>query len=161
MIDEELRMIAGLHQAEKHEEAFRHAVALARKFPDDVRAQIAAAYASDRNDCEQDAIFFYDHAIKMNIPDEERPGFFIGYGSTLRNVGRTQEAVEVLRKANRMFPSDASILAFLALAMHSAGRNTEAIAAMLEAALLASRDDGFGVYERALKEYQLALSILQ
>jgi len=158
MIDEELRMIADLQDAKQNEEAFRHAVALARKFPEDVRAQIAAAYASDRNDCEQEAIIHYDLAFKMKIPDQERAGFLLGYGSTLRNVGRTQEAVEILSEANRLFPTDASILAFLALAMYSSGRHTEAIATMLNAALLASRDDGFGQYQRALREYQQELS---
>jgi Flp pilus assembly protein TadD len=158
MIDEELAAITKLHDAGNHEDAYTHAMALVKKFPADVRAQIAAAYASDRTDREREAITYYDAAYRMGIPEHEQSKFLLGYGSTLRNVGRTMEALEVFREASRLFPKDAALVAFLALALHSAKRHDEAMATMLRAALMAARDDGFGRYVRALREYEEELA---
>lgn len=158
MIDEELATITRLRDAGNHEDAYMHAVALVRKFPADVRAQIASAYACDRTDREHEAVTYYDTAYRMGIPEDEQAGFLLGYGSTLRNVGRTIEALEVLREASRLFPKDAAILAFLAIALHSAQRNDEAMATMIRAALMAARDNGFGRFVRALREYQEELA---
>jgi Flp pilus assembly protein TadD len=152
VIDEELSKIASLHDTGEHDDAFSCAIKLVTEFPNEVRAHIAAAYASDRTDREQLAITHYETAFQMGIPDDERAGFLLGYGSTLRNIGRKAEAVEVLTEASRLFPMDAAMWAFLALAMHSAGHYNEAMANMLQAALMAARDDGFGLYSRALKE---------
>jgi tetratricopeptide (TPR) repeat protein len=158
MIEEELARITKLHDDGNHEDAYMHAVALVTKFAADVRAQIAAAFASDRTDREHEAVTYYDTAFRMGIPEHEQAKFLLGYGSTLRNVGRTSEALEVFREASRLFPKDAAILAFLALALHSAQRNDEAMATMLRAALMAARDDGFGRYVRALREYEAELA---
>ena len=158
MIDEELATITKLRDAGNHEGAYTHAMALVKKFPADVRAQMASAYACDRTDREHEAVTYYDTAYRMGIPDNDRAGFLLGYGSTLRNVGRTTESLEVLREASRLFPKDAAIVAFLALALHAAKRNDEAMATMLRAALMAARDDGFGRFVRALRECQEALA---
>jgi Flp pilus assembly protein TadD len=135
-----------------------HAVAAARANPQDVRAVMAAAYACDRIGLEQEAIEYYERAWELGVPTAERPGFLVGFGSTLRNVGRAEEAVARLAEATAEFPDDASLRAFLALALHSAGHATLALATMLEAALAAAaRPDGFGPYARALTSYQREL----
>ncbi|MEO6772755.1 MAG: tetratricopeptide repeat protein [Kofleriaceae bacterium] len=158
MIDEELARIATLRDAGNHEDAYKHAMVLVREFPTDVRAQVVSAYACDRTDREHEAVSYYAAAYRMGIPEDEQAGFLLGYGSTLRNVGRTIEALDVLRKASRLFPNDAAIVAFLAITLHSAQRNEEAMATMIRAALMAARDDGFGRYVRALREYQEELA---
>jgi hypothetical protein len=58
----------------------------------------------------------------------------------------------------RRFPDQAEFSAFLALALHSAGRSTSALATLLKSALQAARPDGFGPYRRALAEYQQLLA---
>lgn len=75
----------------------------------------------------------------------------------LRAPGRAEEAVARLAEATAEHPDDAALRAFLALALHSAGHPTLALATMLEAALAAARPDGFGGFERALVEYQREL----
>jgi Flp pilus assembly protein TadD len=134
------------------------AVATARANPQDVRAVMAAAYACDRIGLEPEAIEYYERAWELGVPAAERPGFLVGFGSTLRNVGRAEEAVARLAEATAEFPDDASLRAFLALALHSAGHSTLALATMLEAALAAAANpDGFGAYTRALTAYQKEL----
>lgn len=158
MIEDELTRISALKEAGDYPAARRHAVALAQAHRDDVRAQLAAAYACDRMNLEHEAIDYYEHASALGVPSTERPGFLVGFGSTLRNLGRVEEAVACLAEATQEYPDHAALRAFLSLAQHSAGRFDLALASMLKAALQAARPDGFGPYARALGEYQAELA---
>jgi tetratricopeptide (TPR) repeat protein len=134
------------------------ALAHARAHPDDVGAALAAGGACDRLGLEHDAIVHYDRALALGIPDDTREDFTIWHGSTMRNVGRLEEAVARLAEGCTVYPDNAAMRAFLSLALHSAGHHTLALATMLEAALAAAtRPDGFGRYQRALASYQTEL----
>lgn len=130
------------------------AIAWAKECPDDIDALIAAAYSCDRNGFEQEAVIYYEQAWALGVPDSIRPGFMLGFGSTLRNVGRTDEAVEMLSKACADYPHDLALRAFLSLALHSDGKTEKALGEMLGVALQAARPDAFGPYARALDEYK-------
>lgn len=118
---------------------------------------IASAYAHDRVGDERAAIRFYDAAYKLGVPDDKRKRFLVGYGSTLRNVGRADEAVAILAQAIVDYPDYPAFTAFLALALADAGHPKAALATMLGCALDASRPDVFDGYERALGEYHREL----
>lgn len=132
--------------------AQRAAVAAADRAPDDVRLQAAAAYACDRLGREHDAVGYYTRAWELGGPADDRPGFLLGYGSTLRNVGRADDAIGVLGQAVLAYPEHAALRAFLALALHTAGHHALALATMLEAGL-AVAPTAFAPYRRALADY--------
>jgi tetratricopeptide (TPR) repeat protein len=120
---------------------------------------IREAYRCDREGRERDAIRYYDEAYRLGIPADERRRFFVGYGSTLRNVRRADDAVGILGQAIADDPGYPPYAAFLALALLDAGHPREALAAMLGCALDVSRSGALDGYERALGEYhQLLLS---
>ena len=77
----------------------------------------AAAYALDREGREAEAVVHYDAAAALGGPSEDRAGFSLGHGSTLRNVGRLDDSLAVLHKAVAEFPGDQAIRVFLALAL--------------------------------------------
>lgn len=120
--------------------------------PTDVIAQMTAAYACDSNDYEDEAVAYYDRAWRLGVPDEERHDFLVGYGSTLRNVGRLDEALEVLGIAAGEYEGDLAPLAFMALTLHSAGRSDEAMAILLDC-LVAGGGPGVDRFARALSSY--------
>lgn len=153
MLTKRLANIAQFAKAGDHEKACSFALEVVREHPSDVRAQLAAAYASDRLGHEATAILHYRIASTLGIPNDEKAKYFLGFASTLRNAGNTEEAINYLTEARREFPDRAEFLAFLALAYHSSGQNSLALATMLKAGLTAARQDGFGVYDRALSEY--------
>lgn len=135
--------------------AIEELLATASARPNDVAAQIAAAYACDRAGDEVRAVTFYDAAWRLGVPASERGEFAVGYGSTLRNVGRSDDARAVLRARLDEAPDDAAARCFLALALHSAGRRDAALAEMLEVALAvdAAPSGELARYRRALEHY--------
>jgi len=125
----------------------------ADRAPGDVFAQIAAAYACDREGAEHDAARYYDRAWRLGVPAAERRRFLVGYGSTLRNVGRADEAVVILGDAATDDPDYPATRAFLALALMSAGHPREAVATMLGVLLDVAPAGALDGYERALGDY--------
>jgi predicted Zn-dependent protease len=154
MTAEEVR---ALRLAGRHDEHVAAARALAAEHPEDVLAQLEAAYGHDRLGDERAAIRHYDAAYRLGVPVAERRRFLICYGSTMRNVGRTEDAVALLAQAASDSPDYPAAQAFLALALLSAGRPRAALAAMLGCALDAARPGVLDGFERALTEYRQEL----
>lgn len=148
-----LAEIRALREAGKHDEYLAAARALAGAEPTNVEAQLEAAYAHDRANRERDAIAYYDAAYRLGVPASAKHAFYVGFGSTLRNVGRADESVAVLAQAVADEPDYAPFHAFLALALFSSGHPREALAAMLGVALEVARPGAFDRYDRALGEY--------
>lgn len=121
--------------------------------PADVAAQVAAAYACDRWGRETDAIVYYDAAWRLGGPAHDMRDFLVGYGSTLRNVGRVAESLALLDAAVERYPRDQALRAFQGLALHSAGRHAEAMAAVIDALLLSPSPDA-ARFGRALAFYR-------
>lgn len=149
--------VRALRAAGRHEEHLAAAKAYVAEHPGDPAAQIEAAYGHDRNGFERAAVSYYDEAYRLGVPAELERRFLVGYGSTLRNVGRIDDAVAVLAQAVADDPSYPAYAAFLALALLSAGHAKEAVAAMLGCALDAAKPGAFDGYERALAEYHREL----
>ncbi|HET9989823.1 MAG TPA: tetratricopeptide repeat protein [Kofleriaceae bacterium] len=149
-----LAEVRALREAGHHAEHLAAARALAVAEPSNAEAQLEAAYAHDHADRERDAIGYYDAAFRLGVPAHEKRVFFVGFGSTLRNVGRADESVAVLAQAIAEDPDYPPFHAFLALALFSSGHPREALAAMLGLALDVARPGAFDRYERALGEYQ-------
>ena len=122
------------------------ACARARETPRDVAAQIAAAYACDRDGLEADAVEFYDAAFALGEHDGE---FLVGYGSTLKNVGRLDESLAILARAEAVPSVARAARAFRALTLHRAGRSDAAVALLVR---LVAELDG-PRYRPALESY--------
>ncbi|MDQ3368056.1 MAG: tetratricopeptide repeat protein [Myxococcota bacterium] len=146
-----------LRRAGRHDDHVIAARALVLDHPENVLAQLEAAYGHDRSGAERTAILHYDAAYQLGVPAEERRSFLVGYGSTLRNVGRVDDAVAILAQAIADDPGYPAFAAFLALALADAGQLRAALAAMLGCALDAAHPGVFDGYERALGEYHRAL----
>lgn len=149
-----------LRESGQEQEYLRAIDALAAATPDDVELRIEAAYANDRADNEAEAIRHYDAAWALGVPAPARREFLVGYGSTLRNVGRADDAVAILGQAVAEFPDYAPLKAFLGLALFAAGHGHAAMATMLDLLLDLDGPDGPdrpGASARCLDGYHTAL----
>jgi tetratricopeptide (TPR) repeat protein len=86
-------------------------------------------------------------ALAAGLSGELRARCLLQLGSSLRNVGRVDEAVRLLQAARREFPDFRPLRAFLALALQPAQRDREALRELLETIA----DEG--EYARALRAY--------
>lgn len=103
---------------------------VAERPADDPRALYELASAHDFVGREAEAVPLYRAAIDGGLDPEHGPLAVIQLASSLRNVGEAAEAVALLEA----LPDDAhgpGRDAFLALALHDAGRPTEALAVAL------------------------------
>jgi tetratricopeptide (TPR) repeat protein len=122
--------------------------------PDDVLLQIQVAYALDSRGDEQGAIEHYDRAYSLGVPADQRAEFLLGYGSTLKNVGRLGFSEEVLTTAIRENPENSALKAFLALTYHAQERSGKALSILLRTLLsISSPESDLQVYAPALQSY--------
>jgi Flp pilus assembly protein TadD len=98
-----------------------------------------------------EALPYYEKAIALGLPPNELSGALVGLGSTLRVLGQSGRAVEVLRSARAQFPENREFTAFLALALHDAGRPAEAVQLLIETLCETTDDPGLTAYQRALR----------
>ena len=108
------------------------------------------AATHDRAGREAEAIPEYEEALRLGLPDGVRRRALLGLGSSLRNVGRFDDAVRVLDDACAHFPDDHALRAFRALAVASAGRCEPALG---DALLLVAEQVELAGYARALRKY--------
>ncbi len=134
------------------DDATQAVCATADATPTDVDLQIKAAWACDSYGAETRAVSYYDNAWKLGVPADIRARFLVGYGSTLRNVGRTDESIERLTNAIADYPEMPALRAFLGLSLLAAGRHNEAMANALDA-LIAAGSDNLEGYDRSLRGY--------
>ena len=102
---------------------------------------------------EEDALSPYERAAHIGLPDALRPQWALQYGSTLRNVGRTADAIRVLEKAVRRHAEYPALDLMLGLSLLDEGQPEAAAVAALEAALKPDPDGSLGRYRRALTGY--------
>jgi cyanophycin synthetase len=117
------------------------------------QAMFEQACKLDAQGLEAEAIPFYRQALEAGLaePDAYRAG--IGLGSSLRNVGRPLDALEILEPVARQ---DTAALLFQALVLYDLGRHRELCLMLMERLFrlgLEHRDEQVGLYQRALGGY--------
>jgi len=116
------------------DEVVERIAALAAELPEhDPRGPFELGGAHDSAGHEREAAVHYERAIALGLRGRARAELNIQYASTLRNLGRADEAVELLSGPSADPELSSAQAAFLALALHSTGRGDEALATVLDA----------------------------
>ena len=90
---------------------------------------------------------------ELGLDEARHARLAVQYGSTLRNLGRLDEAVAVLEAAPTHESTGSAPRVVLALALHSAGRKDEALRVAIEAQI-----DALPHYQRSMRSYAAALT---
>jgi tetratricopeptide (TPR) repeat protein len=123
--------------------------------PDSSRAAFEQASAFDSTGHSDRAVPLYRRALELGLDGRLRREAVIQLASSLRNLGRASESVDLL-EAERAAGSDElddAVSAFLALALVDTGREREAVSVALTA--LAGH---LTRYQRSLRNYARLLS---
>ena len=128
---------------------------VAERGADDAAALFESASVRDYLGRESEAEPLYRAAIAAGLDAERHPQAVIQLASTLRNLGRPGEAVDLLGDLLAEHAADewtAPAAAFLALALASDGRERDAASVALYALA-----DSLPVYSSAVRRYALEL----
>lgn len=126
---------------------------LADELPEsDPRGPFELGGAYDSAGHEAQAATLYELAVSLGLSGHARERLDIQYASTLRNLGRFDEAVALLQQHRDDARLGPERQAFLALALHSAGKSDEALAVAIEALI-----PHLGRYQRSLTGYAAQL----
>ena len=80
------------------------------------------------------AVPHYRRALELGLPDELVPRALLQLASSLRNLGRNDEALAIYDDAIARYPDDAALRIFRAFSLATAGRDREALVDMLDLA---------------------------
>ena len=107
---------------------------------------------------EEQAIPHYERALALGLRESLVPGALLQLGSSLRNVGRNDEAVALFDDAVARFPNHVALRLFRAFALATAGRDREALVDVLELARTRIEAPEIERYQRSLENYTRALA---
>lgn len=119
----------------------------------DGRAAFELAGMYDSMGFEAKAGEHYERALRLGLDDARHAQLAVQYGSTLRNLGRLEEAIAVLETAPVHESTGSAPRVVLALALHSAGRKDEALRVAIEAQI-----DALPRYQRSMRNYAAELT---
>lgn len=120
----------------------------------DGRAAFELAGMYDSMGFEAEAGAEYERALELGLDEARHAQLAVQYGSTLRNLGRLDEAITVLRAAPTHESTGTAPRVVLALALHSAGRKDEALQVSIEAQI-----EALPRYQRSMRNYAAALTV--
>jgi tetratricopeptide (TPR) repeat protein len=126
--------------------------ALAADAPDPALALFERGGSRDSGGRPDEAEPLYREALALGLPDDERAQCTIQLASTLRNLGRADEALALLRAAEPYPPYAVATAAVTALSLATLDRPVEGLAVLLrEVAPTLPR------YQRSMRAYADAL----
>jgi cyanophycin synthetase len=133
------------------------AVALYDAHPGDARLTYELAGAHDSAGDEAAAVPLYEEALAAGLREPHRHLAQLQLASSLRNLGRLDEAVAVIDDVSARHPDSLGVAAFRALVHHDAGQSTGALAELITTVVATSTDPDVVRYRRALAAYAAAL----
>lgn len=125
------------------------------QFPEDAVAWYDLAGCFDFCGLETEAEPCYQKSYDLDwqkLPKHKQPGFFVGFGSTLRNNNKLKESEKILSEGIKYFPLYPALKVFLALTLYSL-KNYEESSKILFKATLEMPEKSFDGYEHAIKWY--------
>lgn len=101
------------------------------RHPRNARVLYELAGAYDTAGEEEQAVGLYERAMAEGLDGDLLRRCYLQYGSTLRNLDRIDESVEVFERARKQFPDSIALGVFEALTLHAAGLKNSALGRLL------------------------------
>jgi tetratricopeptide (TPR) repeat protein len=149
----ELDAIVGARHGGRIEHVLASLKKLDARYPNVAEIAYQLAWTCDVLGHPAEALPYYEKAVALGLAPNELSGALLGLGSALRCTRQTARAIEVLESGRRQFPENREFVVFLSLALHDAGRHTEAMQLLLRTLVETTEDPGVLAYQRAIRFY--------
>ena len=117
------------------------------------KAHLQIAWSYDNEGKERTAIEHYESALDGPLSKAEKFDALFGLASTLRSVGRYEDALNYFESTLAEYPDAVEVLPFYAMCLYNIGRNKEAVEIMLNLLLATNRNQTIKEYEAAIALY--------
>jgi cyanophycin synthetase len=145
--------IAALWAVEDPEARIAAGRDLAAAHPGDGRIAYEYAGTYDSAGREEDAVPLYREALALGLREPHRHRAQLQLASSLRNLGRLDEASALVDEVAAAHPDSVGVNMFRVLVLHDAGRGPEALRDLMTLLATTSTDDDVARYRRALTAY--------
>jgi tetratricopeptide (TPR) repeat protein len=139
----------------RHGGRIDHVLGVLRKldarYPNVAEINYQLAWTLEVNGKLAEALPFYEKAVALGLSPNEHANALIGLATTLRGLGESRRAAEVLRSGQLQFPENREFDVFLALALHDLGEHVEALRLALTTLADTADDPGITAYQRAIR----------
>jgi tetratricopeptide (TPR) repeat protein len=152
-IRDRLHQAVTLRTEGRGEEARQILRELLKSAPHDPILLYQMAWTCDSLGAETEAVPYYEQALQLGLQGPERRGALLGLGSTLRCLGRYDQALEVLEEGRLTCPPGHEFVAFAAMVKYNLGHPGEAMGDLLRTLAETSSDEHVRSYGRALRFY--------
>jgi predicted Zn-dependent protease len=151
--DERLTRAVELRENGQLEQARELLLTLRTEFPTDPHIAAQTAWVHDGLGLEEEAVLHYRAAIAGHLSDQELQVALLGFGSTLRTLGRDAEAEDIFRRGIERFPDYRPLRVFYAMLRYNLGEPRESVADLLKLLLESTSDPDIQRYRPALTAY--------
>jgi tetratricopeptide (TPR) repeat protein len=151
-MNEKLQAAIALRRQHEFEKAREILLSLVSQ-SEDPEVFYLCAITHDNLGLETHAIPFYEKAIELGLSGENLTGAYIGLGSSYRCVGEYSKAIQVLEKAQHLFPNNYAITVFLSMAKYNVGEHENAMRLLLQTIHDTSNSDQVQAYSKAIQFY--------
>lgn len=111
------------------------------------------AWIHDAMGLERAAVPYYKKALELGLMDEERPGAYLGLGSTYRTLGMYNEAQIIFEEAIMEYPDRREFQIFYAMVRFNQKEYGESFEILLKQIAETSNDSGIRTYRKAILFY--------
>ena len=154
---EEEAAIAALWATEDEAARIEAGGALAAAHPGDGRIAYEYAGTFDSAGRAEEAVPLYREALALGLREPYRHRCQLQLASSLRNLGRLEEAIELVDDVVSRHPDSLGAAMFRALVLHDAGRGLEALRDLMSLLATTSTDEDVARYRRSLARYARSL----
>lgn len=142
-----------LRQEHKLEQSNELLLQLVEDLPHNAFVNYQCAWSFDMLGKEAQAVPYYEQAIALGLQDDDLQGAYIGFGSTLRTLGRYTESEALFERATAQFPANLALQTFYAMTLFNVQKHEQAMGILLTILTKSTTDPSILSYAKAINFY--------
>ena len=117
------------------------------------KAHLYIAFTFDNEGKEEEAIIHYETALAGELSSSDRFEGLLGLASTLRSLGRYQDALVYFEKLGLDYPNALEYQPFHAMCLYNLGEHKKATSLLLELLIDTTNSEAIKEYHKAIRLY--------